>query len=366
MGFERGTVSYRIFEAPRTLPEDALDRVMENSAPAIDHIVEGKVMGWVTGRHMLDRRIEDETVNFGGYYRLALMQAEKKIPTSLLKAEIQQEELARKSARGAEFLSRKERTEIREEITARLLPQMPPQLKSTPYIHNPESLRFYCGALNDKACDEFNIYFTHTFGYSAVPISPESAAMSRKRVDTRDMYASSFSPEVADELVDDNIGRDFLTWLWFVSEEREGVIDIPNVGRFAILIQGPLTFTMEGAGAHETTLRKGNPTLSAEAKTSLLSGKKISKAKFAFALGETLYEVTVGDDFVFRSLKLSDPEESLDAVSLFMERMQQINDLSEAFLGAYDIFIDLRSDREKWKAERTKIHKWVNDRKGVQ
>ena len=366
MGFERGTVSFRLFELPKSLPADALDLFREHAAPSIDHLADGKVTGWVTGRHLLDRNIDESTALHGGHYRLALLQAEKKIPATLLRAEIQQEELARRAVRGLEFLSRKERGEIREEITARLLPQMPPQLKATPYVQQPESLRFFAGALNDKACDEFGIYFQHTFGFSPVPLGPESAALARKRVDTRDWRPSSFSPEADDEFVDEAPGRDFLTWLWFVSETRDGHLELKDLGKFAILLEGPITFTMEGAGAHETTLRKGNPALSAEARTCLLAGKKISKAKFVFALGETMWQGAVSDDFVFRGFKLGDPEDQLDAVSLFMERMRQLDEFAEVFLAAYDRFVETRSDRDRWRKERGEIHHWVQSRKGVQ
>lgn len=365
MAFESGSVSFRMYNLPRSVPEDALERFQENAMPTWDHLVDGKLAGWVSGRHLLDRRIDEETSIYAGYYRLALLQAEKKVPASLLKAEIQQEELARKAARNLEFLARKERSEIKQEVIMRLLPQMPPTLKAMPFVFAPESTKMYATALSDTASDELVIHWRHALDFAPEPQSPETVAMNRKSVDPRDWYAASFSPEVDDDLVDHVPGRDFLTWLWFVSEARGGEVDLPGVGRVAVMIQGPITLSMEGAGAHETRISKGNPVLSAEARTALLAGKKVSKAKFFIGRADEVWEATIGDDFVFRSVKLPESEDVLDNVSRFSERLSAIDDFTEMFFGLYDDFVDRRRDKDKWSAERGEIREWVKGRKGV-
>jgi hypothetical protein len=120
MSFESGSVSFRAFMVPQPLPADIVSRVAAQAAPGLDSLRDEPVQGWVGGRHLLDRRITDDNAYYAGYLRLTLMQAVRKIPPALLKAEQTMEELAYQQANGLAFLNRKQRAEIRQEVVARL------------------------------------------------------------------------------------------------------------------------------------------------------------------------------------------------------------------------------------------------------
>lgn len=80
MGFESGAISFRAFYLPGGMPEDFVARFARHAAPPVDRLGRDPVSGWVTGRHLLDRFIEEDTAIVAGYPRLTLMKAEKKIP----------------------------------------------------------------------------------------------------------------------------------------------------------------------------------------------------------------------------------------------------------------------------------------------
>lgn len=365
MPFEKGSVSFRVYYVPRSLPDDAVESFAANAHPGFDSVLDSKVYGWVTGRHLLDRKIDEGSAIYGNHLRLQLLIAERKVPASLYKAEVQQEEEVRKAVRGLEFLSRRERKDIREDVKERMLPKMPPSIKGIPFVQLPDKNRFYAGALSDNQSDDFITHYNHAIKVPPKPFDPLAAALLRKKVDVRDWTTTSFSADVPNDQVDDEPGRDFLTWLWFFTEEKGGELEIEGVGRVGMLMMGPLVFTMEGGGAHETKLSKGNPVQSAEAKTSLLAGKKLSKAKLTMAIGREIWETGVSDDFVFRGMKLPDQEEKLDAVSLFMDRMRQIDTFVDVFYGCYDIFIEMRSDSQKWSTTVAEMRAWAKKRKGM-
>ncbi len=44
-------------------------------------------------------------------------------------------------------------------------------------------------------------------------------------IDVRYIPSTSFSPECDVAVASDNIGQDFLTWLWFFSEARGGIMN---------------------------------------------------------------------------------------------------------------------------------------------
>lgn len=363
MSFESGSVSFRLLYVPKPFPRNAVEKFADHAAPSIDTLSDGEINGWVSGRHLLDRKITDENAYYGGFLRLTLMKAVKKIPESLLRAECKMEELAQLSASGQDHLSQSARSEIRRSVESRLLPQMPPTLKGVPFVYDENAQLMYVGALSDSQLDAFQIYFTQTIGFGLIPVLPETASLKRSQANVKDWKPASFSPEVGDDELAETPGRDFLTWLWFVAESRGGMIKAGELGDFAVMIEGPLMFVMEGAGAHETTLRKGEPLLSAEAKTALLSGKKLRRAKITIARGDESW--TFGfdaDHFVFRGLKLPEGEK-LDAVSRFQSRLALLDTFQNAFLSLFDRFVAERRDGKVWKDAQADIHKWVSGRK---
>jgi hypothetical protein len=362
VAFEGGSISFRMFYLPHEFPPDLVDRFADAAAPSLDRLKDGEINGWVTGRHLLDRRINSDTAYFGGHLRLTLMQAARKIPEALLKAECKMEEYARQEAQGVDTLKPTERSAIRQDIIKRLLPQMPPQLKGIPFVHNNNGTLF-AAALSDKQSDAFLIHFTQTLGMQLIPVTPETAAAKRRATDVRDWEPISFSPEVEDTLAGNHPGRDFLTWLWFYSEARGGLARLDGLGEFAVVVEGPLLFVLEGQGAHEAVLRKGEPLLSAEAKTSLISGKKLKRAKLTLARGDQAWSATLdADTFVFRGLRLPESE-PLDAISRFQQRMLLLETFQDAFLALYDRFVDERNDPGRRARLRQEAQGWVSGRK---
>jgi hypothetical protein len=365
MSFESGAVSLRMFTIPRKFEDGVVERFADQSLPSLDSLREDAIYGWVTGRHLFDRKITEDTAYPAGHLRLTLVKAERKIPSSLLKAEMKQEELVRLQMKEADYVSRKEKAEIRQELVERLLPQMPVQLKGTDFVHNPDELYIYTDAVSEKQADEFIMHLRHASGIAPEPITPEALARARKRVDTRDWYPSSFSPDVEDEFVSGDPGHDFATWLWFRSETVEQFIKTSQ-GDVSVFIEGPLTFFMEGGGAHESVIRKGNPTVSMEAKASLLAGKKLAKCKLTVTRGEEIWTGNFdASELTVRSMKLPEDEEKLDHMSRFADRLVKIGEFREILFDLFDEFVTVRSDKKAWSALRPTIHEWVKSRKAV-
>lgn len=361
MSFESGSISFRAFYLPQPLPRNVLEKFAGRAAPPITTLAGEPIRGWVTGRHLLDNRIEKDTAFYAGYLRLTLMKAERKIPESLLRAECKMEELARMQAENRAELDRRTRSEIRQEISDRLLPKMPPSLQGMALVHAPESDLVYAEAVSDKQLDALEAAMRETLGFGLIPATPVHAAAHRLKIDVRETPPSSFSPDCADDAVSDSMGQDFLTWVWFCSETRGGMFKV-EAGEFAVMVEGPLTFAMEGEGAHEAVLRRGSPELSAEAKIALLSGKKLKRAKFLLARGSETWSTTLdADAFAFRGLKLPEGEK-LEPISRFQERMTQLKTFLDAFLGLYERFLKERTDPKAWANTRKQIHMWVAER----
>lgn len=363
MPFETGSISFRMYHLPRPLPEPVLDGFVDRVAPPLDTVKDQPVYGWVTGRHLLDRQIDENNSYLAGYLRLCLLQAERKIPNSLLQAEMKQEELIRIAVSGNAHIPRREKVEMKQEIVDRLLHSMPPQLKGMTFVHRPEDGYLFAESLTEKQVDIFTSYLREALGFPPQVITPESWAMQSQHTDVNNWVPCSFSEEVEPERTSPLAGHDFMTWLWYQSETYPDKIPAGKEGHVGVMIEGPLTLVMEGGGAHEITLRKGNPTQSSEAKACLLAGKKLRKATINLVRGEKVWRMTLdGETLAIRGLKPLTPEENLDFISRFQDRMIQVELVGQLLRGLFDAFVEERKDPERWGKRVKEIQAWAKAR----
>lgn len=349
MSFESGSMSGRFFLVPRGIPDDAVDRLAARSMPGLEMLGDGTLQGWTTGRHALDRNITHETAFLGGHLRVALTKAERKVPEPLLRAECRMAELAHCEAQGVEKVSGSVRREIRRSVEERLLPQMPPMLRQIPLVLDAERTVLAAGAVSDAQVDALQVHWAQTIGFSLVPLVPDLLAMKFCQVNVRDWSPCSFSPEREDEEVSHDPGLDFLMWLWFTAEARGGMVKLPDGGSVAVMVEGPLRMVMEGAGAHDVAVSKGEPLLSAEVKAALMSGKKLRRARITLARGNEAWSATLDAvKFAWRGLRVPDGAVKLDPISRFQDRMEKLYWFHLALSELFAQFVRTRADTLAW------------------
>jgi hypothetical protein len=358
MAFESGSLSFRMFYVPKGLPDSIHERFADDVLGSIDHLLDEELHGWVGSRHLLDREIHEGSAWPAGFLRLALCQAQRKIPASLLRAECRIEEMVWMQAENRDYVNRQTRSEIKQQVIERLLPQMPPTLKGIDFCYDRKAGILYATALSEKQMDAFLINFTKTTGAKLIPVDPISAAWNRAqcRADQWPRWGLA-----AEQWADCAPGREFLLWLWFMSEAKGGQVALSDGGQFAVLVEGPLLFDQEEQG--ETIIRKGEPLVSAETRAALLSGKKLRRAKLMLARSdeEQWSCILDADEFVIRGLKLPKTE-AIDADGRFQERMEMLDVFRLAFLGLYKTFVTLRDDIDSCKILTAEMRKWITSR----
>jgi hypothetical protein len=345
------------------MPEDTLERFAAKAAGALENVKDEPVVGWVSGRHLLETRIDDETAYLGGYLHLCLRQAQRKIPTSLLRAQCRMVELSLQAERNSTSLPRKEKKRIKEEVTETLLLKMPPQISGIPFVIDQNDNRLYVGAPSDKQLDIFLGIFCETIGFEPVPLTPEITPTDIFKLNPDAVAPINFAPDLPDVEAGGTLGQNFLTWLWLYQEKNEGRLPKSQLGEFSLMLDGPLVFVADGPGAHESSIRKGLPTLSAEAKAALTVGKKLKQAKIILARSRAeVWSATLdANTFVFRSLKLPDGE-ALDPASIFEERMTNLYIFQTVFYALYKKFITDLVDADTAKKFQQEAKEWVRNR----
>ena len=112
MPFEIGTFSVTLFALPQDLPEDYIDLLNANRAGGIDFVKEEPEIGWASGRCLLAPKIEQSTVLWNNLIYISLRKAERKIPSSMLKAWCQQAELVWMRSNGRSNVPSKQKKQI--------------------------------------------------------------------------------------------------------------------------------------------------------------------------------------------------------------------------------------------------------------
>ncbi|MCX6983215.1 MAG: recombination-associated protein RdgC [Lentisphaerae bacterium] len=361
MSFERGNVSVTIFRIPESLPENAIELFAAKAAKKLDDIPGDDVsVGWTSGRNLLELNINEATAKLGGYIYLNLRIAQRKIPGGAFNAECRKQELDYMTMNKMEFVPGKVRREIKKDFKEKALMKIEPQISGIPFVIDTNAHLLYLGATSPRKIDTFLAYFHDTFQIEPVQMCAGDMMSKLFKDALPEVKFAKFAPRQTES----ERGRDFLTWLWYFSEEKNGHLNLENYGDSEIMIEGPLTFAQsdEAEGSRETVVRKGNPLRSAEAKTALDTGKKLKKAKFLIARGKEVWKGTfdVGS-FTFSSLSLPEGEKLLDADSMFAERVNYLHVFHKGIQGYFAIFAITLASAD-WPQEQKLILEWSENR----
>ncbi len=164
------------------------------------------------------------------------------------------------------------------------------------------------------------------------------------------------------------VGQEFLTWLWWKSEERGGSVALSGQGDLIVVFEKHMLLEYGEGESNEKLICSGLQTELQEARTGLLVGKKLEQARIQLVQAEHEWNFTLAAALMeFRNVRLpktggtessgsKNPEETegmiLERIFLFEELLRIVNDL-------FRMFLEIRVG-EAWQEELQKIKKWVN------
>jgi len=163
------------------------------------------------------------------------------------------------------------------------------------------------------------------------------------------------------------IGQEFLTWLWYKSDERGGSVELPGRGDIIVVFEKHMLLEYGEGESSEKCICSGLQTELQEARTGLKMGKKLEQARIQLVVGEYEYNFTIAAALMeFRNVKLpktagteesgDDPEAVegmiLERIFLFEELVRTVNELLRYFL-------EIRTG-DGWREELENIRAWVH------
>ncbi len=167
------------------------------------------------------------------------------------------------------------------------------------------------------------------------------------------------------------LSQEFLTWLWFKSEERGGTILLEDSGEDITVVFEKHLLLESGEGDDlEKVICQGLHAGLTEARTGLAMGKKIEQARLLIGRDTFEWNVTLRACLLeFRSVRLpktmtdEEEEKGPDAVAgMILERISLIKTLTRTVDELLRMFLKIRTSGEAWIRESGKIAAWIEER----
>jgi recombination associated protein RdgC len=378
MGLRKGTVSfsrYRLIGAlPDHFPEFFNERIRKNAFQTVWRTAEEKAAGWTDLEDPLDTDFPYASYALGQYLLFSLRIDRKSVAPSLLRLRVAEAEKSKLKETGQKKLYREQREAIRESVRLELLGRTLPIPSFFEVCWSvPDNTLIFC-SLSDKVFEDLQELFRDSFQLALCPYVPwdphlpdakqtAPADSTVKVIDPPPLHA--FPPGV-DPLT---IGREFLTWLWFKSEERNGRILIPGAGEGEVFFIRRLVLESGDGEYAETIVCQGLHADLKEGKEALRQGKKITAARLRVAYENTEWEFTFkADRFHFQSMKLPTlPENDGDQIDRDGQLLERI-DLIEKAAGMMDLLFQSFLQRRlagNWDGELARMHRWISQIAGI-
>jgi hypothetical protein len=162
-------------------------------------------------------------------------------------------------------------------------------------------------------------------------------------------------------------GQEFLTWLWWKSEERGGTISVKEIGDIAISFEKHMLLESGEGESSEKLICSGLQTELREARTGLYVGKKLEQARIVLTWDSYEYSFTLSGSLMeFRNVKLPKTQETEKDAGQSSEEVEG-NILERAFLfehllkiirALFANFLEIRVG-DAWPEQVLAIRRWV-------
>lgn len=163
------------------------------------------------------------------------------------------------------------------------------------------------------------------------------------------------------------LGQEFLTWLWWKSEERGGSVELPGQGDITVVFEKHMLLESGEGESTEKIVCTGLQTELQEARTGLQMGKKLEQARIVIGHNDYEYSLTLAAALMeFRNVRLpktettendkSDNPEEVEG--MILERIYLFEELIKLVNALFRMFLNVRLS-DVWREELQKIRHWV-------
>ena len=417
MSFHSGRVSYCRFRvhapggAPSVVDDACLSILSEHAFQETEIGTPDEVeVGWVTGEHLFDTQFTFEKNGYGpgGSMLLVAMRMDThKVPSDVKQAYKKINEQAAASGNPSGFASKADKRDAADlagrQINEDLASGKFRKSKMVPVLWDFASQTLYCGATGNTVLEQLAKLMRHSFTADVDYLSAGTLAGLSLRAqglgrDYEDVKPSAFTappPAARDDHDDadegsyrdgprdlntpivpwvvqsvdlkDFLGNEFLMWLWWHTEQNDGVIKASladgRTTELFVAIDKALDMDCAWDAGGKQTLRGTGPTRFGEAGEALQAGKWPRKVGLILSDGEHQWELALqGDKWIVSSAALPEIPDAEGPRELMDARLSLIGKLDESLDALYLTFLKQRTG-SGWTTKRGQIRDWIRTRR---
>ncbi len=385
MGFASGSVSFRRFSVigkhPDAIDGSLLDKLADNALkPREMGIPEEVEYGWSGGRHVLDDQFGFDSNVYADTLFFGLRIDTNRVPGEVKKAYQIMEETAVAAQNPSGFISKAQKKEAKETVKQKVEDEMRGgrfrRSKVIPILWDMTSKTLYAAA-SGKSFEMLAEIFERSFGLSLIPLSAGALALRSleprgRRRDYEDLRPTRFVPGPEGEgqypeypwvakgpEPKDFIGNEFLLWLWYEADHRDGIIKTPDGKEVSIFIDRSLDLDCAYGQTGRDGLRGDGPCRMPEARDALRSGKVPRKASLLLNVTKMDFALSLNPEtFGVGSAKLPEVEDAQTPRVLFEERIALLRDLSKTLDQMFEAFLAVRAG-SAWEGHVSALRRWI-------
>jgi hypothetical protein len=406
MAFDSGRVTFTRFrvsgDVPTQVDETTLDTLREHAFQQTEIGAPDEVeVGWITGEHLLDTQFSYEKNGFGSMLLLAMRLDTHKVPSDLKQAYKKINEQAAAEGNPSGFASKAQKRDAAEEAERQVKEDLASgrfrKSKSVPVLWDLSQGILYCGAATNTAVEHLASLIRTSFGgelqlITAGTLAGELLRQTGQGRDYEDLKPTGFTgpPQQARDAADDDndaprdmsvpqvpwivqsvdlkdfLGNEFLLWLWWHLEEKDGTVPARNGqgedGAMYLAIDKTLEMECAWGVGGKQSLRGDTPSRLREAVEALRMGKWPRKLGLLLSDGEHQWELTLqGDRMVISGASLPEVPEAESPRELTEARLQLVQKLAAALDQMYAAFLADRT-AGAWPGRRDTLGQWIRQR----
>ncbi len=353
MGLLKGSFTFSRFHVDGQLPQAFLNfinsRIKANAFHDSPKTTEEKRMGWVSLTDILDTHFEKADYALGDYLIFSLRVDRKLIPAKLLKIKLMEEEKRFLAESGKNRINKQLAEGIKDKVRLALLTKLDAVPSFYDVCWSVSKNIIYFSSLSDHVADDFVDLFKKSFSLALKPYSPQDNPL-----------ITSDSESSTDASV---IGREFLTWLWFKSEERNGRIALNGKEEVELHFLKRLALEAGEGEYSQGVVCHGIHAELKEGKEAIRQGKKVKEAGIKMIRDQNEWEfIFKADSFYFQSLKMPQADwqdEQDDGSGKLLERIYVIENAVKTIDSLYESFLQIRFSPQWKEKEIELLNTWL-------
>lgn len=376
MGFMNSSSSFSRFyvldPVPDSLWSELPDRLKKHAFSDIDDLPEKQAFGWVNFDDMLDSQWELSSPHKGSFFAFSLRLDTRRIPSGVIKKHLtlalRKEEKTNEN-NNKKYTSRERKKEIKDQVMLWLLKRFLPVPGEFNILWMPEKNEVWFASTECKMIDIFMEFFLITFDLHLEQLTPFSLASSMlneiHQVSLEKIEPCNFSNQNSfqelQETPDLILGKEFLTWLWYLAEQNEK-FEFLQSKEVQVFIEQKIVIQGGNGEGKEVASVSGALSPLREARFGLANGKKVTRALIRIEVDDLLFMFTLkADDFSISGIRMPKVEQDKDddPDAILLEKIYLLETCINIFDSLYKVFLELRLGA-KWHDELKKITSWIS------